>query len=316
MKLITPQFTRRQCLHLLGAAGAAGIAAYAVDATWFEERRPVVVRLEVAVPRLPRQLDGLTIAQLSDFHFDSHSSANLIRSAVAITNGLAPDLIALTGDYVTVSRFSSRSHATENSKLCARLLGELRAPLGVFGVLGNHDESADSRVVTRSLETHGVTVLRNFNLRIETRGERLWIAGVDDVLTGNAKLGQALQGIPADGATVLLAHEPDFADSVAGQAVDLQLSGHSHGGQVRFPLLGAIYLPPMARKYPYGLNQIGRLQVYTNRGLGTVVLPVRYGCPPEITRLVLHAATEAADADRAATHGSRHRALEEDLAIG
>jgi predicted MPP superfamily phosphohydrolase len=167
------------------------------------------------------------------------------------------------------------------------LLGELRAPLGVFGILGNHDDSADPRVVTRSLEAHGVTVLRNFNLRIETRGERLWIAGVDDVLTGNAQLGQALQGIPADGATVLLAHEPDFADSVASQAVDLQLSGHSHGGQVRFSLLGAVYLPPMARKYPYGLNQIGRLKVYTNRGLGTTFLPARFGCPPEITLLTL-----------------------------
>jgi predicted MPP superfamily phosphohydrolase len=287
VKLISPQFTRRRFLHLFSAAAAAGIVTCAVDATWFEPRRPVVARLELAVPRLPRQLDGLTIAQLSDFHFDSDSSEDLIRSAVAITNGLAPDLIALTGDYVTVSRFSSRFHATENSKPCAALLGELRAPLGVFGVLGNHDESADPRFVTRSLEAHGVTVLRNFNLRIETRGERLWIAGVDDVLTGNAKLGQALQGIPADGATVLLAHEPDFADSVAGQAVDLQLSGHSHGGQVRFSLLGAVYLPPMARKYPYGLNQIGRLKLYTNRGLGTIVLPVRFGCPPEITLLTL-----------------------------
>ena len=287
MKLISPQFTRRQFLYGFGAAAATAIAACAVDATWFEPRRPIVDRLELVVPRLPRELDGLTIAQLSDFHFDSHSSADLIRSAVAITNGLAPDLIALTGDYVTVSRFSSRFHASENSKPCAALLGELRAPLGVFGVLGNHDESADARVVTRSLEAHGVTVLRNFNLRIEARGERLWIAGVDDVLAGNAKLSQALQGIPADGATVLLAHEPDFADSVAGQAVDLQLSGHSHGGQVRFPLVGAVYLPPMARKYPYGLNQIGRLKLYTNRGLGTIGLPVRFSCPPEITLLTL-----------------------------
>jgi predicted MPP superfamily phosphohydrolase len=285
--LTPPQFTRRRFLHLFGAAAAVGFVTCAVDATWFEPRRPVVVRLELAIPRLPRQLDGLTIAQLSDFHFDSHSSADLIRSAVAITNGLAPDLIALTGDYVTVSPFSSRFQAAENSKPCAGLLGELRAPLGVFGILGNHDDGADPRVVTRSLEAHGVTVLRNFNLRIETRGERLWIAGVDDVLAGNAKLGQALQGIPADGATVLLAHEPDFADSVAGQAVDLQLSGHSHGGQVRFPLLGAVYLPRMARKYPSGLNQIGRLKVYTNRGLGTILLPVRFGCPPEITLLTL-----------------------------
>jgi predicted MPP superfamily phosphohydrolase len=109
-----------------------------------------VVRVELPVSRLPRQLDGLTIAQLSRFHFDSHSSADLIRSAVAITNGLAPDLIALTGDYVTVSPFSSRFHAAENSKPCAALLGALRAPLGVFGILGNHDDSADA-CVNRSM---------------------------------------------------------------------------------------------------------------------------------------------------------------------
>ena len=172
-----PQFTRRRFLHLFGAAAAVGFATCAVDAIWFEPRRPIVARLELAVPRLPRQLDGLTIAQLSDFHFDSHSSADLIRSAVAITNGLAPDLIALTGDYVTVSRFSSRFHVTENSKPCAVLLGELRAPLGVFGILGNHDDIADARVVTRSLEAHGVTVLRNFNLRIVKPKARVKING-------------------------------------------------------------------------------------------------------------------------------------------
>ena len=285
--MTNPPFSRRQFLRLSIALGGAGLVGLAAEAALAESHRPVVERIEVALRQLPKELDGLTIAHLSDFHYDSPASAGVIRTAVEITNGLAPDLVVLTGDYVTLYPFEIRSRAAEDSKPCAQVLADLHAPMGVFGVLGNHDYLSDPRLVTRSLEAHGVTVLRNFNLRIERRGARLWIAGVDDVLGGGASLDKALRGIPRDGITVLLAHEPDYADSVAQHAVDLQLSGHSHGGQIRFPLLGAVYLPPMARKYPYGLNQIGRLKVYTNRGLGTIFVPVRLGCPPEITLLTL-----------------------------
>ena len=285
--MTNPPFSRRQFLRLSIALGGAGLVGLAAEAALAESHRPVVERIEVALRQLPKELDGLTIAHLSDFHYDSPASAGVIRTAVEITNGLAPDLVVLTGDYVTLYPFEIRSRAAEDSKPCAQVLADLHAPMGVFGVLGNHDYLSDPRLVTRSLEAHGVTVLRNFNLRIERRGARLWIAGVDDVLGGEASLDKALRGIPRDGITVLLAHEPDYADSVAQHAVDLQLSGHSHGGQIRFPLLGAVYLPPMAHKYPYGLNQIGRLKVYTNRGLGTIFVPVRLGCPPEITLLTL-----------------------------
>ena len=288
--MTNPPFSRRQFLRLSIALGGAGLVGLAAEAALAESHRPVVERIEVALRQLPKELDGLTIAHLSDFHYDSPASAGVIRTAVEITNGLAPDLVVLTGDYVTLYPFEIRSRAAEDSKPCAQVLADLHAPMGVFGVLGNHDYLSDPRLVTRSLEAHGVTVLRNFNLRIERRGARLWIAGVDDVLGGGASLDKALRGIPRDGITVLLAHEPDYADSVAQHAVDLQLSGHSHGGQIRFPLLGAVYLPPMARKYPYGLNQIGRLKVYTNRGLGTIFVPVRLDCPPEITLLTLRSA--------------------------
>lgn len=242
-------------------------------------------RVDVVVPRLPEGLDGLTIAQLSDFHYDSTDAGEVIRSAVERTNQLAPDLIVLTGDYVTVSPFASRSRVALDSEPCAQILADLHAPLGVFGVLGNHDHDSDPRVVSRSLEARGITVLRNFNLRIEKRGERFWIAGVDDVLGGGANLARTLQG--ADGFTVLLAHEPDYADRAASYPVDLQLSGHSHGGQVCLPLVGSPYLPPLARKYPRGLRQVGAMKLYTNRGVGTIILPIRFNCPPEITLLTL-----------------------------
>jgi len=283
--LAAPHLTRRQFLWVTAAFGAVGLTGLAIDAAALEPRRLIVDRLEVALPRLPEGLDGLTIAQLSDFHYDSTEAGEVIRSAVEHTNQLAPDLIVLTGDYVTVSPFASKSRVALNSEPCAQILAGLHAPLGVFGVLGNHDHGSDPRVVARSLETRGVPILRNFNLRIEKRGERFWIAGVDDVLGGGANLNRALQG--AEGFTVLLAHEPDYADRAAGYPVDLQLSGHSHGGQVWLPLVGSPYLPPLARKYPRGLRQVGTMMLYTNRGVGTIILPIRFNCPPEITLLTL-----------------------------
>jgi predicted MPP superfamily phosphohydrolase len=285
--LIRPSFTRRQFLGFSAALGGLSLAGF--SAALIEPHRPVVERVEVVLRRLPRELDGLTIAHLSDFHYDSAASAGVIRAAVEITNGLAPDVVVLTGDYVTLSPFQSRFLGAEDSKPCAQVLGDLHAPMGVFGVLGNHDFATEPRLVTRSLEARGITMLRNFNLRIERSGARLWIAGVDDVLGGGARLDQALQGIPRDEATVLLAHEPDYADTVISSAVDLQLSGHSHGGQVRLPLVGAPYLPYLARKYPWGLREIGRLKLYTSRGVGTIFLPVRFNCPPEVTLLTLRA---------------------------
>ena len=283
-ELALPPITRRRFLRL-SAIGAAGFVGLAVDAAGVEPRHPVVERVEVLLQRLPESLDGLTVVQLSDLHYDSAWAGDLIRSAVEITNQLTPDLIVLTGDYVTASSFASSSRAALDSKRCAQILGGLHAPLGVFAVLGNHDHETDPGVVTRSLEASGITVLRNCNLRVEKSGECFWIAGVDDVLKGDANLARTLQG--AQGFTVLLAHEPDYADAVAGHPVDLQLSGHSHGGQVRLPLVGSPYLPELARKYPRGLRQVGALKLYTNCGIGTIVLPVRFDCPPEITLLTL-----------------------------
>jgi uncharacterized protein len=183
----------------------------------------------------------------------------------------------------------SGSHASDlqDAKRCAYILRELHAPLGIFAVLGNHDHGRNPQLIARVLDANGITVLRNFGLYVERAGARLWIAGVDDALGGGANLDLALRGIPQDEATVLLAHEPDYADAVRGYPVDLQLSGHSHGGQVRLPLVGAPFLPRLARKYPWGLRQLGSLTLYTNRGIGTTFLPVRLNCPPEVTLLTL-----------------------------
>jgi predicted MPP superfamily phosphohydrolase len=133
----------------------------------------------------------------------------------------------------------------------------------------------------------GIQVLANQSVSIEAKGARFWVGGVDDVLEGSADLDATLHEIPTGESVILLAHEPDYADYVTRYPVDLQLSGHSHGGQVRVPFLRPLWLPDLAKKYIWGLYKIGGLTLYTNPGLGTVGAPVRMNCPPEITLLTL-----------------------------
>ena len=156
-------------------------------------------------------------------------------------------------------------------------------------MLGNHDHWNDADLVAGALIERRIRVLRNQSQVIERGNQKLWIAGVDDPLEGKADLVKTMTGIPRTEATLLLAHEPDFADYSARFPVDLQLSGHSHGGQVRIPGVGPVILPAMARKYHTGLNRVGSLQVYTSRGVGVINPPVRLNCPPEVSLITLRA---------------------------
>ncbi len=165
----------------------------------------------------------------------------------------------------------------------------LQAPMGRFAVLGNHDAVSDSRKIVSDLQAHDIPVLQNRSVPFERGKARIWLAGVDDALDGMPDLGQALDKVPPGEATVLLAHEPDFADEASLSKVDLQLSGHSHGGQIWIPGIGAPWLPSLGRKYPRGLYKVGNLTLYTNIGIGTIRAPVRINCPPEITLITLRA---------------------------
>jgi hypothetical protein len=163
-----------------------------------------------------------------------------------------------------------------------------------MAVLGNHDLDTDAAHITAVLQSNAIPVLRNGSVSMERDGKRLWLSGVDDVLAGKPDLDLALRGVPPVEPVILLAHEPDWADYVARHPVDLQLSGHSHGGQVRFPLVGPVYLPKLGRKYVWGLRRIGPLTLYTNAGIGTVRVPIRLNCPPEITLITLRAGSGGA----------------------
>ena len=274
--------TRRQFLKaaLRLSAGAALFASSGgAYSTLIEPRWLSVDRIEVALPRLPIDLDGFTLVQLSDFHHGTPASDDDLRAVVKTANQLKPDVIVLTGDYITRS--------VEHLAPCAQVLGSLRATRGVFAILGNHDHWTDAELVASALAANSIPVLRNAAAPIERDGARLWLAGLDDVWEHKADLDRALHSVPKNEATILLAHEPDFADVASHYPIDLQLSGHSHGGQVRVPFFGAPILPWLGRKYPIGLQHAGALPVYTNRGIGMVNPPLRFNCRPEVTLLTL-----------------------------
>jgi predicted MPP superfamily phosphohydrolase len=268
-------------------AAAGGTAALAADGFLIDPNLPKVVRQEIALQRWPQRMDGFTVALLSDFHYDPYFSVHPLRAAIGMVNELRPDLIVLTGDFVSIPWFGNSAEGAAAAEPCAQLLRQMRAAHGLWAVIGNHDADTDPNRVTGALLDNGIHVLRNQSVPIEKDGSRFWLAGIDDVLGRTADISATLHGIPSEAATVLLAHEPDYADHVASYPVDLQLSGHSHGGQVRIPLLPPLVLPRLGRKYVSGSYQIRALTLYTNRGLGTVEIPVRLNCPPEVTLLTL-----------------------------
>jgi len=277
--------TRRNFIRL---AATATVGALAIDTTLIEPNRPRIVRKEIALRRWPSRLEGFTIAHLSDFHYDSYCSVHPLRAAIGMVNGLRPDLIVLTGDFVSEPFLhGDRKKAAFAAEPCAELLSQMQAPHGSWAVLGNHDVMTDANRIISSLQSRGIHVLVNQSVAIERDGGRFWLSGIDDAMERTPDLDGALHKIPSDDPVVLLAHEPDYADHAARYAVDLQLSGHSHGGQIRLPLLPPLFLPPLARKYVWGLYQVAGLTLYTNPGLGTVNIPVRMNCPPEITLLTI-----------------------------
>jgi predicted MPP superfamily phosphohydrolase len=282
--------TRRRFLQLGAGVAATGALALGEDSVILEPNHPVLIAHEIRLPRLPAAFDGLTIAQLSDFHYDERSAVP-IQAAIEVVNNLRPDIVVLTGDFATVPLFHREFHTAKSAakavEPCAGLLSQLRARLVIVSILGNHDVAADAHRIIQTLDAHGLPVLRNRSISIEQKGERIWLCGLDSVWEGDPNMNLALRGVPSDELVVLLVHEPDFADKAVRHPVDLQLSGHSHGGQIWLPGIGAPWLPMYARKYPRGMYRIGALTLYTNMGLGTIRLPIRLNCRPEITLFTL-----------------------------
>ena len=265
---------------LAAAAGAAAVGAYAV---FVEPRWIRVKRTPVQVPDLPAALEGLRIGLLTDLHATRRRSLAIVRHACRLLMEEKPDLIALTGDFGTGGPYGL-------SRLL-RELARLEAPLGVFAVPGNHDHAEGiGRWHDGVDDQRGIHDLTNRAVVRTWREARVCVAGVDDLREGTPDPKQALSA--ADGAdlTILLAHNPDQAEQARSTLtkVDLVLSGHTHGGQVRLPVLGALENPVRHEGlYEQGLVQRPWTQVYVSRGVGTTRLPIRFFTPPEVALLVV-----------------------------
>jgi uncharacterized protein len=256
---------------------AAGLVQLA-RAAFAEPYQLAVERQEIRLARLPRRLDGLKVVHLSDIHHSPFTGRQQVERAVEVANGLQPDIVALTGDYV--------SHEREYIQPCAEILGRLRARRGVYAVLGNHDNWVDAELITDCFRLAGIQVLNNEGMRFEDGGASFWLAGVNDTMVGLEDLPLALAGSRADEMKLLLAHNPVILRRAARAGVDLVLSGHTHGGQVTWRSERSAS-GRVRRRILRGLARRGPTQIYVTRGLGTVVLPVRYGCLPEVSLLTL-----------------------------
>lgn len=241
--------------------------------------QPELVEVDIPSPGLPPALAGLRIGHLTDVHVGVHVRPADARRAVELLMQAAPDLIVMTGDLV--------DHRPRDVVPAAQAMAGLAAPLGVYGVLGNHDHRVGGARLLAAIAEHApnLTMLVNSARRVSPRGGNLWVAGLDSVYLGLADVDDALASVPPGAPCLLLCHEPDTADHLP-RPVTLTLAGHAHGGQIRLagrPLL----LPPLGRRYHTGLNHSAAGPVYTSRGVGWTGIPLRLDCPAEVAVLRL-----------------------------
>ncbi len=250
----------------------AGSYGFTKERFWVE-----INEIKLALPRLPKEYKGLKLAHFSDLHMGFFYEPQHFSREMEKINHFKPDIICFTGDLVD----NELDHMDET----VELLRKLHAPLGKFAVLGNHDYYRDDELVAAHLTKAGFQVLRNQHAVVRRGSDVLYMLGVEDMTMSTPDIVRAAEGVPLDGCKILLSHAPNFALETLEHKIDLQLSGHSHGGQVRLPLIGHLVLPPNADRFPDGLQRVQETQmmVYTTRGLGTTHLPVRFYCRPELT---------------------------------
>jgi predicted MPP superfamily phosphohydrolase len=283
--------SRRDFLRLIKFMGLEAMLLAIGGGLYMREYEPSWVEVKevsLKLPRLAKPFSGLRMAQISDLHFGGWMTKEALTDIVQMVIAQSPDVVVITGDFVMGHNRVPRMF--EKLGELADALKALSDRLPTLAVLGNHDYWLDHDAVAKMLRQAGIQELNNSVNTIKLGGERLHIAGVDDVMVRQSRMGVILSQLPDDGCAVLLAHEPDYADlSAETGRFDLQLSGHSHGGQVVLPFIGPPVLPSLARKYPSGLYKVKDMFQYTNRGVGMTPPYVRLNCRPEITIFTLEA---------------------------
>ncbi len=274
------------CLSLFSLAAGAGGLNYGL---FVEPELLEVKKVDIKLSRLSSRFSNYRLVQLSDLHMGGWMDGRQLRKVLDIVMEQRPDLVVITGDFFNGPVWSEKLVRAAEEFVAE--VSILTSEVTVLGVLGNHDYWSDADEARAAIKRSGVIEVGNGFHSIEREGERLHIAGVDDVWYGHDDLDAVLSKLPDTGEAILLAHEPDFADiSSKSGRFGLQLSGHSHGGQVILPFVGPPVLPRLGKKYPDGLYRVGDMWQYTNRGVGMTDLPIRINCPPEITVFMLNPA--------------------------
>ncbi|HSB01211.1 MAG TPA: metallophosphoesterase [Anaerolineales bacterium] len=241
-----------------------------------------VETVRLKMKRLPKAFSGLRLVQISDIHMGGWMNLERFQQVADLVVAEKPDVLLITGDFLLGPHFTDDTkQAIED---LTTVLSSLAGSIPSFAVLGNHDHWTDPQAVHQMLSASGVIDLTNAVFTLRRGNDHLHLCGVDDIWEGDVHLEEVLAQLKDRNLAILLAHEPDYADlSAATGKFDLQISGHSHGGQVAIPLLGPPILPYMGQKYPSGLYKVGDMFQYTNRGVGMTRLAIRLNCPPEIT---------------------------------
>jgi predicted MPP superfamily phosphohydrolase len=284
------KLTRRDFLKLLWhgllsstllASGGVGYSAL-VEPGLFS-----VETVQLKLKRLPKSFSGLRVAQISDIHMGGWMNLERFQQVADLILAETPDILLITGDFLLGNRVTVNIRQAIDD--LTGVLSSLAEAIPSFAVLGNHDYWIDSETVRKMLSVSGMTDLTNTVFTLRRGNDSLHLCGVDDVWEGDVRLEDVVAQLQDDSVAILLAHEPDYADvSAATGKFDLQVSGHTHGGQVAFPFLGPLILPYLGQKYHTGLYRVGNMFQYTNRGIGMARLPLRFNCRPEITIFVLN----------------------------
>jgi len=268
--------SRRAVLKTLAATGIGALAGSGIYGYAYARHQLEITHADVPIARLPGALSGLRIGLITDVHRSLWVSHEDVAHAVAALMSERPDLVVLGGDYVTLQ---DRRYVTRS----AEALASLSAPHGVFGILGNHDDDHD---MPAALAKNGVQVLKDARTRLTIKGETVDLVGIRFWTKRQIDIADLTRD--AAPMTVLLAHDPRRLTEAAALGLPLVLSGHTHGGQVVLPLVGAI----AAQKFPVvaGQGRRDRTTMFVSRGVGTVYVPVRLNCPPEVAVLTLRPA--------------------------
>lgn len=284
------KLSRRKFLKLAGTisieALVVGALGYGytteVEMNWIE-----IKNLTMKLPHLDPAFGGIRLVQISDFHLGQWIDKERLERVLQLTLEQSPDYIIMTGDYVEYRPYGRPNIWTtyeESFDIIRSSFLSLSSVCPTLAILGNHDHRVNVDWVEGALKEANVTVMRNSVHTIQRGSSQLHIAAVDDIIYGMDRLDTVMESLPADGAAILLAHEPDFADtSAATGRFDLQLSGHTHGGQINLPLIGPPILPELGKKYTSGMYHVNDMVVYTNRGVGVTTVNARFNCRPEIT---------------------------------